>query len=80
MNDLNWEDNDFGTLKTNFVMHASGVLNIPKTINVVFRLVCDDGGRLFIDDKLVVDNGVNHCLKPTYRYIILNSGKHSFRL
>ncbi|PQA56847.1 PA14 domain-containing protein [Siphonobacter curvatus] len=80
MNALHWEDNDFGALKTNFVMHASGILNIPKTTNVVFRLVCDDGGRLFIDDKLVVDNGVNHGLKPTDGELILKAGKHAFRL
>ncbi|MDR6197396.1 PA14 domain-containing protein [Siphonobacter sp. SORGH_AS_0500] len=80
LNALHWEDQDFGTLKTNFVIHASGLMTIKKTTNIVFRLVCDDGGRLFIDDQLVVDNGVNHGLKPTDGEIILKPGKHAFRV
>ncbi|MBO0952853.1 PA14 domain-containing protein [Fibrella forsythiae] len=80
LNALHWDNKDFGSLKANFVMHASGLLTIKKITNVVFRLVCDDGGRLFIDDKLVVDNGVNHGLKPTDGEIILKAGKHPFRM
>jgi cytochrome c len=53
---------------------------LKKTTNVVFRLVSDDGSRLLIDNKLVVDNGGYHGMDPKDGEIILKAGKHPFRL
>jgi cytochrome c len=80
INALHLDDGDFGNLKDNFAIYASGYINIKKTTNIVFRLVCDDGGKLFIDGKLIADNGVNHPLQPTDAEIILKPGKHPFRV
>ena len=80
INALHLDDNDFGDLKDNFAIYASGYINIKKTTNIAFRLVCDDGGKLFIDNKLVTDNGVNHALQPTDGEIILKAGKHPFKV
>jgi cytochrome c len=80
INALHLDDGDFGNLKDNFAIYASGYINIKKTTNIVFRLVCDDGGKLFIDGKLIADNGVNHPLQPTDGEIILKPGKHPFRV
>jgi cytochrome c len=80
INALHLDEGDFGSLKDNFAIYASGYINIKKTTNIVFRLVCDDGGKLFIDNKLVIDNGVNHPLQPTDGEIILKPGKHPFRV
>ncbi|MCF2489302.1 PA14 domain-containing protein [Dyadobacter sp. CY347] len=80
INALHLDEQDFGDLKDNFAIFASGYINIKKTTNIVFRLVCDDGGKLFIDDNLVIDNGVNHALQPTDGEIILKPGKHPFRV
>ncbi|MHA6248281.1 PA14 domain-containing protein [Pontibacter sp. CAU 1760] len=80
VNALHANEGDFGELKDNFVLHASGLLNIKKETNIVFRLVSDDGSRLFIDDKLVVDNGGNHGLQPKDGEIILKPGKHPFKV
>jgi cytochrome c len=80
INALHLDDGDFGNLKDNFAIYASGYINIKKTTNIVFRLVCDDGGKLFIDNKLIADNGVNHPLQPTDAEIILKPGKHPFRV
>ncbi|TDE15250.1 PA14 domain-containing protein [Dyadobacter psychrotolerans] len=80
INALHLDDNDFGDLKDNFAIYASGYINIKKTTNIVFRLVCDDGGKLFIDNKLITDNGVNHALQPTDGEIILKPGKHPFKV
>jgi cytochrome c len=79
-NALHAGDKDFGELQDNFVLHATGSINIKKTTNIVFRLVSDDGSRLFIDDKLVVDNGGNHALAPKDGEIILKPGKHPFKV
>ncbi|MGV3639622.1 MAG: PA14 domain-containing protein, partial [Adhaeribacter sp.] len=51
-----------------------------KTTNVVFRLVADDGARLLIDDKLVVDNGGKHALEAKDAELVLKAGKHPFKL
>eukprot|EP01136_Pigoraptor_vietnamica_P034925 Opistho-1_new@99458 len=80
INTLHLDDQDFGDLKDNFAIYASGYINIKKTTNIVFRLVCDDGGKLFIDNKLITDNGVNHGLQPTDGEVILKPGKHPFRV
>ncbi|MCE7073032.1 PA14 domain-containing protein [Dyadobacter sp. CY327] len=80
INALHLDEQDFGDLKDNFAIFASGYINIKKTTNIVFRLVCDDGGKLFIDDKMVIDNGVNHPLQPTDGEIILKPGKHPFKV
>ncbi|MCF2493033.1 PA14 domain-containing protein [Dyadobacter chenhuakuii] len=80
INALHLDEQDFGGLKDNFAIFASGYINIKKTTNIVFRLVCDDGGKLFIDDKMVIDNGVNHPLQPTDGEIILKPGKHPFKV
>ena len=80
INALHLDEKDFGDLKDNFAIYANGFINIKKTTNIVFRLVCDDGGRLFIDNKLIADNGVNHGLQPTDGEVILKAGKHPFKV
>ncbi|HEY0054699.1 MAG TPA: PA14 domain-containing protein [Pedobacter sp.] len=80
VNALHINNNELSNFAENFVLHATGYINIKKTTNVVFRLVSDDGSRLFIDNKLVVDNGGNHALVPKDGEIILKPGKHPFKL
>lgn len=80
INALHVPDGNFGGLEENFVIHAAGFIKAEKTTNVVFRLVSDDGSRLFIDNKLIVDNGGNHGLDPRDGEMILKAGKHPFRV
>jgi cytochrome c len=80
INALHVPDGNFGGLDENFVIHANGFITARQTINVVFRLVSDDGSRLYIDNKLVVDNGGNHGLDPRDGEMVLKAGKHPFRV
>ena len=80
INALHLEEGDFGQLKENFVLHATGAIDIKSTTNVVIRLVSDDGSRLFVDGKLLIDNGGSHGLDAKDAELILKAGKHSFRL
>ncbi|MDQ3395561.1 MAG: PA14 domain-containing protein, partial [Bacteroidota bacterium] len=73
-------DEDFGPFETNFVVHATGFINLKEKTNLVFRLVSDDGSRLFIDDKLVIDHGGFHAMEPKDGEMNLDAGKHSFRV
>ncbi len=79
-NILHAQNTDFGDLQENFVLHASGYLNLARTTNIVFRLVCDDGARLYIDDKLVVENGGNNRGAPRDGEMLLKAGKHAFKV
>lgn len=80
VNAIHFNENDFGNLTDNFVVHASGFITMKETTNLVFRLVSDDGSKLWVDNKLVVDNGGNHGLDPRDGEIILKAGKHPFRI
>ncbi len=79
-NTIHFNENDFGNLTENFVVHATGFITVKQTTNLVFRLVSDDGSKLWVDNKLVVDNGGNHGLDPRDGEIILKAGKHPFRI
>ncbi|MCJ8164588.1 PA14 domain-containing protein [Pontibacter sp. E15-1] len=80
VNALHADEGGFGDLKDYFVLQASGYITMKKATNIVFRLVSDDGSRLYIDDKLVVDNGGSHGLQPRDGEVILKPGKHAFRV
>jgi cytochrome c len=80
VNAIHFNDDGFGGLAENFAINATGFLNLKKTTNVVFRLVSDDGARLFINNEEVIDNGGNHALEPKDGEVNLKAGKHPFRL
>ncbi len=46
----------------------------------IFGLSSDDGSRLFIDDKLIIDNDGSHSSTPVESMIGLEKGWHKFRL
>ncbi|MEY3367265.1 MAG: hypothetical protein RI973_420 [Bacteroidota bacterium] len=71
---------DFGELTDNFAIVAEGYLNIPKDNNYTFRLVSDDGSRLYIGDKIVVDHDGLHGDEARDGEIGLKAGYHPFRL
>jgi len=50
------EGDDFGPLKDNFGISAEGYIKIPSGANFVFRLMSDDGSRLLIDGKEVINH------------------------
>ncbi len=71
---------DFGPLTDNFGVRIEGHLRIPKTSNYLFRLKSDDGSKLFIGDKLVIDHDGLHGDSPMDGEIALEEGFHSFRI
>lgn len=79
VNALHGNENEIGQ-GDNFAIHASGFINLEKTTNVVFRLVSDDGSRLFIDSKPVIDHGGFHAMIAKDGEMNLKAGKHPFRV
>lgn len=72
------DEKQFGDYSSNFYMRAEGMIDIPQRKNYVFRLVSDDGSKLYIDGKLVVDHDGLHGATARDGELILSAGKHPF--
>ncbi|WP_372349034.1 family 16 glycoside hydrolase [Streptomyces sp. KL116D] len=71
---------DFGGFADNFSAEASGYLVIPSDGTYAFRLTSDDGSRLTIDDKQVIDHDGLHGAEPKDGAVQLTAGSHPFRI
>jgi len=74
------ESTDFLKLEDDFAIEASGYLEIPKDNNYVFRLSSDDGSRLIIDNKIIVNNDGEHGTDAKDGEIALSAGYHPYRV
>lgn len=63
-----------------FAIRFTGFLQIDANGEYTFALNSNDGSRLFIDDKLVVDNGGNHGMQERQGIVNLEKGLHSIRV
>lgn len=70
-----WDDS-FAPLSHNFVMHLKGIIEIAKTTKYDFRLRSDDGSRLTIDGKVIIDHDGLHGPTPIDGEVELSKGKH----
>ncbi|MGW3494755.1 family 16 glycoside hydrolase [Streptomyces sp. NPDC001020] len=71
---------DFGGFVDNFSAQASGYLVIPADGTYTFRLISDDGSRLTIDDREVIDHDGLHAAEPKDGAVELTAGSHPFRV
>ena len=74
------EGDDFGPLQDHFAISAEGYINIPSGANFVFRLMSDDGSRLLIDGKEVINHDGLHGADAKDGEVALAEGYHPFRL
>ncbi len=66
------------TKKTdNFALRFDGHINIPKAGNYLFLIGSDDGSRLFIDGKLVIDNDGIHPFQQKRKQMQITAGLHA---
>ncbi len=80
MPELDAKGPDFKDLDENFAISAEGYILIPKDNNYVFRLSSDDGSRLVIDDKEIINNDGLHGDYAIDGEIALSKGYHPFRV
>src|SRR5205085_5881427 len=59
---------------------SDGALPISKDGNYTFFLESDDGSRLFIDGKQVVDNGGLHAMEEKSGEVELKAGEHVLKI
>ncbi len=67
--------------KDHFAYDFNAAIDIPKKDVYIFYLTCDDGAQLYIDGKLVVDNGEGHSMSKTVSgKVALEKGQHDIRV
>ena len=67
-------------LVDNFYVNWTGVIRIPKDGTYTFYLESDDGSRLFIDGKQVVDHGGTHDMTEMSSRTELKAGDHEIKV
>jgi predicted alpha-1,2-mannosidase len=59
-----------------FAFDYEGFIDIPKDGLYTFYLATNDGGRLYIDDRVIINNDGLHPLAEVYKPIALKAGLH----
>jgi putative heme-binding domain-containing protein/fibro-slime domain-containing protein len=67
-------------LSDNFCVRYSGVIRCPTQGAYTFYTNSDDGSWLYLDGKLVVDNGGSHAMREREGRVDLAAGDHELRL
>ena len=68
------------TLSEHFYVRWTGVVRVPKDGTYTFAINSDDGSRVFIDDKEVIDNGGVHAMEEKSGEVTLKSGDHKIKV
>ena len=71
---------DFGSVNNNIVVEFKGTLQVAQETNVDFRLVSDDGSWLYVNDRLIIDNGGYHGTEAKDGEVILKAGANHIRV
>ncbi len=70
-----------GTTLTNyFCVRWTGMFRLSQAGRYTFEVEADDGAFLFLDDRLVVDNGGGHMMVARHAEVELAAGEHRLRL
>ncbi|MBI3854250.1 MAG: hypothetical protein HY293_01015 [Planctomycetes bacterium] len=68
------------TMSDHFYVRWTGKIRIPKDGHFTFFTESDDGSRLWIDGKVVVDNGGLHAMEEKSGDVNLKAGDHDLKL
>ncbi|ELR73750.1 Putative secreted glycosyl hydrolase [Fulvivirga imtechensis AK7] len=74
------EASHIGRVRDNIYIEFNGFVDAPETSNYVFRLVSDDGSRLYIEDKLVIDNFGFHGPEARDGEVYLQKGLNKIKI
>lgn len=82
--ELNWNataEKFAGTeLEDHFYVRWTGVLRIPKDGTYTFFSESDDGSRLWVDGKQIIENGGLHAMEEKSGSVDLKAGDHEFKV
>lgn len=71
---------DIKKRKDNIGFIFEGYVNFPKTEKYKIYLGSDDGSRLHIDDKMIINNDGDHAFEEKQAEIILEKGLHKIKI
>jgi predicted phosphodiesterase len=71
---------EIGHREDNFSIVLEGFIDIPKTGLYTFYLQSDDGSKLYLNGKLLIDHDGDHSSIDKTGQAILQDGKHSLRI
>ncbi|SNS96532.1 family 16 glycoside hydrolase [Actinacidiphila glaucinigra] len=75
-----WTSTDGFGFTDNFVSQIIGNINVPDAGSYTFRLISDDGSRLFIGGQQVIDHDGLHGAEPKDGEITLTPGYHALHI
>jgi hypothetical protein len=61
-----------------FALRFTGNIQIPRSGNYTFSINSDDGSRLYIDGKEVINNDGSHAMREKSKKLRLSAGSHPF--
>ena len=70
----------FGELKDNFAIALDGYLYLEKDDNVLLQLASDDGSKLWLDNRLLIDADGLHGAEAKEAEVALRRGHHAVRI
>ncbi|GAA1163105.1 hypothetical protein GCM10009654_19790 [Streptomyces hebeiensis] len=77
---VDWSSTEGFGFTDNFVSQIIGNINVPAEGAYTFRLISDDGSRLFLGDRKVIDHDGLHGAEPKDGEITLLPGYHALRI
>ena len=66
-----------GKSRDKFALRFTGVLTVPKQGKYTFYIASDDGSRIYLDEKLLVNNDGLHGMSEKNASVTLSAGSHS---
>ncbi|MGI5254526.1 family 16 glycoside hydrolase [Actinacidiphila glaucinigra] len=75
-----WTSTDGFGFTDNFVSQILGNINVPEAGSYTFRLISDDGSRLFVGGQQVIDHDGLHGAEPKDGEITLTPGYHALHI
>lgn len=73
------KEGEFG-LSDRFVTQVDAFIRIDQADNYTFRLTSDDGSRMWIDDRMVIDHDGLHGAEPKGAGTYLSAGERQLRI
>lgn len=78
---IDWSTSaDFAGYTQQFLVECFASLNIPATGSYEFRLISDDGSKLWIGETLVINHDGLHAATPMDGSVTLSAGLHPLKL
>ncbi len=77
---IRFESDAFGGVPAPLVTRVHGQIEAPQTGRYGFRLLCDDGARLHIDGRRMLDNDGRHATTAEAITLELAAGWHDLRI